>query len=176
MKQKTLAGAAAMLAITACTLLTAPTALGDVGYPPPPPPSTEGGPAAHGVTTPAQQGINTPAGQPPPATPVQPEITAQAALQAARQLGDRRGEGAALGNLGLAYADLGQPQRAIDYHEQALVISREIGDRRGEGNALGNLGNAYAALGEVERAIGSYEQALVIGAHGARSATIVLVG
>ncbi len=86
----------------------------------------------------------------------------EAALAAARRLGRRDAEGAWLGNLGLAYADLGEPRRAIEYYEQRLVIAREIGDRRGEGNALGNLGNAYAALGEPRRAIEYYEQHLVI--------------
>jgi len=84
------------------------------------------------------------------------------AVEAARAVGDRRGEGNHLGNLGGAYADLGEVRRAIEYYEQALVIAREIGDRRGEGNQLGNLGLAYAALGEVRRAIGCYEQALAI--------------
>ena len=63
------------------------------------------------------------------------------------------GKGNALGNLGTAYAALGETRRAIELYEQALVIAREIGDRRGEGNALGNLGIAYAALGEPRRAI-----------------------
>ena len=49
----------------------------------------------------------------------------------AREIGDRRGEGNALGNLGIAYADLGQVEKAIGYYEQRLVIAREIGDRRG---------------------------------------------
>ena len=70
--------------------------------------------------------------------------------------------GRLLGTVGVAYADLGEVEKAIGYYEQALVISREIGDRRGEGNRLGNLGNAYARLGEVEKAIGYHEQALVI--------------
>ena len=69
---------------------------------------------------------------------------------------------AVLGNLGLAYADLGEVEKAIGYHERALVIAREIGDRQGEGNALGNLGYAYARLGEVEKTIRFHEQALVI--------------
>ena len=60
----------------------------------------------------------------------------------------------------MAYADLGEVERAIEYHEQALKISRDIQDRQGEGNALGNLGVAYADLGEVERAIEYFEQAL----------------
>ena len=80
----------------------------------------------------------------------------------AREIGDRRGEGNALGNLGIAYADLGEPRRAIDLYEQQLVIVREIGDRRGEGNALGYLGMAYYSLGETRRAIDLYEQQLVI--------------
>jgi tetratricopeptide (TPR) repeat protein len=87
-------------------------------------------------------------------------LEAQAA--AARQLKSRDAEGAALGNLGLAYADLGETQRAIEYHEKYLAIAEEIGDHRGEGNALGNLGNAYADLGETRRAIEYYEKRLVI--------------
>jgi tetratricopeptide (TPR) repeat protein len=86
----------------------------------------------------------------------------EAALAAARQLKDRAAEGRHLGNLGIAYADLGETRRAIEFHEQALLISREIGDRRGEGAGLGNLGNAYGALGETRRAIEFYEQVLVI--------------
>ena len=84
------------------------------------------------------------------------------ALAAARRLQDREGEGATLGNLGLAYADLGETRRAIQFYEQALLIAREIGDRRGEGTALGNLGIAYTDLGETRRAIQFLEQALLL--------------
>ncbi|HKI35203.1 MAG TPA: tetratricopeptide repeat protein [Gemmataceae bacterium] len=86
----------------------------------------------------------------------------ETSAETARRLGDRRGEGNALGNLGIAYLDLGQPQRAIDFYQQQLVITREIGDRRGEGAALGNLGLAYAALGQPQRAIEFHEQYLAI--------------
>jgi tetratricopeptide (TPR) repeat protein len=84
------------------------------------------------------------------------------AVQAAREIGDRQGEGVALGNLGLAYVDLGEPRKGIDFHEQALEIDREIGDRRGQGQDLGNLGNAYARLGDTRKAIEFYEQDLLI--------------
>jgi tetratricopeptide (TPR) repeat protein len=67
-----------------------------------------------------------------------------------------------LGTVGNAYADLGQVEKAIGYHEQRLVFDREIGNRQGEGNALGDLGVAYADLGQVEKAIGCYEQSMVI--------------
>mgnify|MGYP002777061927 CR=1 FL=1 len=75
---------------------------------------------------------------------------------------DRRGEGIALGSLGIAYDSLGQYERAINYHQQYLTIVREIGDRHGEGYGLGNLGNAYYSLGQYERAISLYQQQLTI--------------
>lgn len=83
-------------------------------------------------------------------------------LSASRYLEDRYAEGHHLGNLGNAYADLGEVPRAIEFYEQALTIAREIGDRRGEGKSLGNLGLAYKALGETQRAIEFYEQDLTI--------------
>jgi tetratricopeptide (TPR) repeat protein len=86
----------------------------------------------------------------------------EAAFEGNRRIRDRRGEGNALGNLGLAYAALGETGKAIDYHEKNLTIAREIGDRRSETNALCNLGNAYAALGESRKAIDYHEKALVI--------------
>jgi tetratricopeptide (TPR) repeat protein len=89
-----------------------------------------------------------------------PHLEAQ--LAAAQRLDRRDHQGYALGNLGLAYTELGETRRAIEYHEQALEISRAIGDRHAEGQDLGNLGLAYAGLGEVRRAIEFYEQRIVI--------------
>jgi tetratricopeptide (TPR) repeat protein len=67
-----------------------------------------------------------------------------------------------LSELGLTYAGLSEPNRAIEYLESALRLSREIGDRHSEEITLGNLGLAYAELSRVEEAIGYYEQALAI--------------
>ena len=86
----------------------------------------------------------------------------EVSANAARKLGNRDQEGMALNNLGLAYADLGEARRSIEYYEQDLAICREAGDRRGEGLTLGNLGDAYADLGETQRAIEYYEQDLAI--------------
>ncbi len=83
-------------------------------------------------------------------------------LDIVRKFNDRWAEGAALGSLGNAYADIGETRQAIETYQQALTISREIGDRWGEGCDLGNLGVAYAALGDVQRAIETYQQALAI--------------
>jgi tetratricopeptide (TPR) repeat protein len=86
----------------------------------------------------------------------------ETALSAAQRLEDKSDEGIHLGNLGNAYADLGDAKKAIEYHEKALVVMQEIGDKRAEGSILGNLGNAYAALGDAKKAIEFYEKQLVI--------------
>lgn len=84
----------------------------------------------------------------------------ECAHAAAQRLGDRSAEGQALNNLGIAYWELGDIQRAIPYCQQALMIARESGDRLTEGQALNNLGIAYAALGDSRRALPYYEQAI----------------
>ncbi|MEM6392886.1 MAG: tetratricopeptide repeat protein [Planctomycetota bacterium] len=86
----------------------------------------------------------------------------ETAIDACRKFDDRTGEGAALGNLGLAVAGLGDTYHAVGLHEQHLKVAREIGDREGESIALGNLGSAYKALGDTRKAIEYHEQALVI--------------
>ena len=83
-------------------------------------------------------------------------------LVAARKIGSKHHEGSHLGNLGVAYKNLGNARKAIEFYEQVLVIMREIGDRRGEGKTLGNLGNAYADLGEAHKAIEFQEGRLAI--------------
>jgi tetratricopeptide (TPR) repeat protein len=61
-------------------------------------------------------------------------------------------ERAASGNLGLAYAALGETRRAIEFHEQDLAIAREISNQRGEAHAYWNLGLTFEKLGETSRA------------------------
>ena len=80
--------------------------------------------------------------------------------EAAREVGDRQGERAALNNLGVAYTRLSQYDTALTFYEQALSIAREVGDRRGEGMALGNLGYRYAGWSQYDQALTAYEQAL----------------
>jgi tetratricopeptide (TPR) repeat protein len=84
------------------------------------------------------------------------------ALRISREIGDRRREGNALGNLGVIYADLGQPRKAIEHQEQALLIAHQTCHRRAEARFLGNLGIAYADLGQPRKAIELYEQSLLI--------------
>ncbi|MBW4635271.1 MAG: tetratricopeptide repeat protein [Iphinoe sp. HA4291-MV1] len=86
----------------------------------------------------------------------------QQALQIYQSIKDRKGEGKALGNLGVAYKSLGDYKQAIQYYQQSLAIARAIGDKQGEGNALGSLGIAYDSLGDYKQAIQYQQQSLSI--------------
>ncbi|MEE3717321.1 CHAT domain-containing protein [Tumidithrix elongata RA019] len=88
--------------------------------------------------------------------------SSQQALQIYRVIGNRQGEGHALGNLGIAYNALAMYDKAIEYQEQSLLIAREIKDRLGEGAALGNLGITYDSLSKYDKAIEYQEQRLAI--------------
>ena len=86
----------------------------------------------------------------------------KASLDAAQHLKEREIEGSALGNIGNAYADLGEVRRSIEFYKQSLDIMREIGDRQKEGIVLNSLGIAHANSGEIQRAVETYVQALEI--------------
>ncbi len=86
----------------------------------------------------------------------------QQALKIYQSIKDRKGEGKALGNLGIAYRSLGDYKQAIQYQQQSLSIKRAIGDKLGEGQSLGNLGLAYDSLGDYKQAIQYQQQSLSI--------------
>jgi tetratricopeptide (TPR) repeat protein len=84
-------------------------------------------------------------------------------LSAAHRMKDRGSEGYWLMNLGLAYSDLGETRKAVEYYEQALAIARKFGDLADlESGTLNNMGNAYTDLGEAREAIKCYERSLAI--------------
>ena len=67
-----------------------------------------------------------------------------------------------MGNLGNAYAALGETRRAIEFYKQHLEIARETGDRRGEGVALHNLADKLSKLGQRDEAIDAVEESIRI--------------
>ncbi|MEG4045315.1 CHAT domain-containing protein [Microcoleus sp. Pol17_C1] len=75
-------------------------------------------------------------------------------------LGDRTGEATTLNNIGLAYNDLGEKQKALEYFNQALPLFRAMGDRAKEATTLTNIGLVYSDLGEKQTALDYYKQAL----------------
>jgi tetratricopeptide (TPR) repeat protein len=71
-------------------------------------------------------------------------------------------EASILSYLGLAFNDLGDFPKAIEYHQQHSEIAKRLDDTKGEGNALGNLGIAYDNLGEFIIALGHHQRHLEI--------------
>ena len=86
----------------------------------------------------------------------------ETALLAAHQLKNSKMEGLHLGNLGIAYCQLGEVEKAINIFQQRLSISRKMGDVFGESNSIGNIGAAYAMIGETSKAIEFFKQHLSI--------------
>ncbi|QFZ19747.1 ATP-binding protein [Saccharothrix syringae] len=64
-------------------------------------------------------------------------------LASAERAGDGRGEAFMLLNLGVAYRDLRDFDRALECLDRALVLSRELGDRWTEGGVLHKLGDTH---------------------------------
>jgi tetratricopeptide (TPR) repeat protein len=74
-------------------------------------------------------------------------------LKIAKEIGDRRGEGAAYCSLGLSYFCLRDNYKAIEFHKKALKFDIEMENKKGLVGDYGNLGNAYQALGDYPKAI-----------------------
>jgi tetratricopeptide (TPR) repeat protein len=82
------------------------------------------------------------------------------ALAAARASGDRRNEGVALADLGIAELALGEATSALSRLEEARAILRDGGDERSEARSLLHLGRAHAALFDARAAAACFEEAL----------------
>ena len=89
-------------------------------------------------------------------------IRHEAAIQAARHLGDRLGQAGALTDLGNVRRLTGEYPAAAQTLEQALGIYRDLGDRLGQANALHVLGVMRLDTGEYPAAAQTLEQALGI--------------
>jgi predicted ATPase len=85
-----------------------------------------------------------------------------AALALHREMGDRSGEGLALGNMGNVYLDQGHMEEARRCLEGGLAIDRERGNRRGQGVILHALGTLHHNHGRLTEARTYYETALAI--------------
>ena len=82
----------------------------------------------------------------------------EAAIISARHLDLRQEEGEHLGNLGVAYADLGDLNQAIECYKQALSIAKCLDHKLNEAIILGNLGYAYLVLGDPSHAMETFSK------------------
>lgn len=86
----------------------------------------------------------------------------ESALKASRILKNDLTSQAHLGNIGLAYLELGEIQTAIDHFEQALQLAEAIDDITPQGIWAGNLGNAYSSISQHAKVIEYHEKHLAM--------------
>ena len=77
-------------------------------------------------------------------------------------LSDKTLHGWVIGNLGLAYHELGEIRKAVRYLEQSLSVARRYWHINGIETRLDQLGLAYRDLGNPKKAIEYHENALPI--------------
>ncbi|MET7636912.1 tetratricopeptide repeat protein [Streptomyces sp. NPDC005499] len=85
---------------------------------------------------------------------------ATTALTVCRQLGDRRGQGAALKDRGNALHAVRRFEEAFDDLTAALATFRELGNRHGEADALNSRGNVGLQVRRLEEAFDDLTAAL----------------
>ncbi|MDA0866531.1 MAG: CHAT domain-containing protein [Cyanobacteria bacterium] len=74
-------------------------------------------------------------------------------LKITREVGDRVGEGNALGNLGSVYESLSQYERALEQYGQAVTLFNELGVPAEEAQTLSNIGKLLNDRDQPELAI-----------------------
>ncbi|WLT40012.1 tetratricopeptide repeat protein [Synechocystis sp. B12] len=79
-----------------------------------------------------------------------------------RQAGDKTEEMTIINNLGVAYDNLGESEKALQYYAEALALGKSLNDLETIGTSLSNIGLAYNNLGEREKALEYYQEALTM--------------
>jgi tetratricopeptide (TPR) repeat protein len=87
-------------------------------------------------------------------------LSHEPALAAAIRAGDRIGEAMTRNNLGLAWHERGDDERALPQYEVAERLFIEAGDPHGASNAIANQAVVHRRRGDLERALALNERAL----------------
>ena len=77
-----------------------------------------------------------------------------------RQIGNRKGEGHVLNNLGNLYSLQKNYEQSISYFMQAEQIARQIGNLKSLAQTVGNRGIDHWTLGQYEDALGCFQEAV----------------
>lgn len=85
------------------------------------------------------------------------------AVELWHRLGEPRREAAALNNLAVMHATLGDASQAADTFQCAISLARDLGDRADEARLLLNLASQYDALGRGHDAEQLYRASLALG-------------
>ena len=75
---------------------------------------------------------------------------------------DKTSASETLFKIGYVYKQLGEPQTALQYFEQAINIYQELGDWNGIATLLYGIGDAYNDTGEREKALDCFRKSLIV--------------
>jgi tetratricopeptide (TPR) repeat protein len=78
------------------------------------------------------------------------------------KIGDRKGQGISLNNIGSVYDYRGDYGQALQYYLKSLKMREEIGYREGQGVSMNNIGFIYYKLGDYVKALEYYQASLRI--------------
>ena len=81
-----------------------------------------------------------------------------AAIELYRNVGDHKGEGQAINNIGVVYWLLGEMPDALRFYGEALKVRQTAGDQAGEAETLNNMGMVHFSRGEMEEALQFFER------------------
>jgi len=84
------------------------------------------------------------------------------ALKQTEQLGDKRGMGASLNNIGIIHGEKDDHGKALDCHGRSLAIKEELGDKQGIGHSLANIGIVHHIEGDLDKALDCVGRSLAI--------------
>jgi len=86
------------------------------------------------------------------------------AADLAQELGDAHVEATCLDAVGISYANLGQPESAVEYHRRAVRLYVQQGAYQDQLIALINLANVYILLNDLDQAQETVREALELAA------------
>lgn len=84
------------------------------------------------------------------------------ALQLSKDIADKYSICCHIGNIGIAYRDLGHYEKAIEYFNRSLKLAKQCNSRVVERRQVSNLGGTYRIIGNPDKAIKYHNKALKI--------------
>ena len=85
---------------------------------------------------------------------------AMPALQLAEQLNFKKGMAQASNNVGYAYNNLGELNKALQYYQNSLRIYEELGNKGGVANLLNNIAVIYNNQGDISKGLAYHQKSL----------------
>ncbi|MBW2649194.1 MAG: tetratricopeptide repeat protein, partial [Deltaproteobacteria bacterium] len=85
---------------------------------------------------------------------------AEQSIKLSEEFHDKKSKAVAFGHLGVAYNNIGNTQKSMDYFLRALNVMEQIDDKSGIANSYLNIGQANFYLDNFDKALEYYQKNL----------------